>query len=242
MIAVSLLVGALLSAASTASPYAADSAALRQRAAESVSTVQEAQPQPGRFDPSRFDSVTAGALRVLLDTAAAHKIPTSPLVDRALEGAARRASTTRILSTVRETYVAMLDARAALGDNSSESELSTGAEAIRAGADGKALQAIRATRPATGTAVGALVVFSDLIGNRGISLNDARDAVVSLARTSRTDETLNALQSLVARNSVRGPGMAQDAMKRYVKDNVAAAQKNGQAQTGKRPPGPPDAL
>ncbi|MEO7996451.1 MAG: hypothetical protein ABI852_03340 [Gemmatimonadaceae bacterium] len=242
MIAVSLIVGALLSAVSPAHPFAADSASLHDRAQQAAGMGQESQPvQPGKFDPSRFDSVTAGALRVLLDTAAAHKIPTAYLVNKAYEGAARRASTTKILTNVHDTYVAMLDARAALGENSTESELSSGADALRMGADGKALQAIRATRPASGSAVGAIVVFVD-IARRGISMNDARDAVLTLAKTYRTDESLNGLQSLVARNSERGPGMAQDAMKRYIKDNVAGAQKNGTAKpVTPRPPSPPDA-
>ncbi|MEO7362535.1 MAG: hypothetical protein ABI120_19550 [Gemmatimonadaceae bacterium] len=203
--------------------------------------VTEAQPiQPGKFDASRFDSVTAGALRVIFDSAGAHKIPQAPLVNIALHGSAVRASPNKILSAVRELYAAMIDARAALGENSSVSELESGADAIRAGADGKSLQAIRITRPATGSAVGALVVFTD-ITKRGISMNDARDAVVTLARTSRTDESLNGLQSLVARNSERGPGMAQDAMKRYVKANAAGAQKGAPAKPVTRPPSPPDA-
>lgn len=242
MIGASLVVAALLHAAPSVRPIAADTVPVRERAAIYVE-VQELQPaQPGRFDPSRFDSVTAGALRVLLDTAAAHKIPTAKLVNLALRGSAQRASTTKILSSVREHYVAMLDARAALGENSTEDELDTGADAISLGADGKSLQAIRSTRPASGSALMALIVFADILNpKRGIALNDARDAVLSLARTSRTDETLTGLQSLVARNSERGPGMAQDALKRYVKDNVAAAQKNGPAQTIKRPPSLPDA-
>lgn len=241
MIGASFLVAALLTVAPPVSHVVADTEPLRERALVSAE-VQESQPtQPGRFDPSRFDSVTAGVLRVLIDTAAAHKIPTATLINLAYQGSAQHASSAKILAAVRDTYVAMLDARAALGDASTESELASGASAIRAGADGKALQSIRTTRPASGSAVGALVVFSDLIGNRGIPLNDARDAVVSLARTSRTDETLNGLQSLVARNSVRGPGMAQDAMKRYVKDNVAGSQKNSPAKPVTRPPSPPDA-
>lgn len=240
MIGASFLVAAFLTVAPPVSRAVADTEPVRDHALQTTEA-QESQPaQPGRFDPSRFDSVTAGALRVILDTAAAHKIPTATLINLALQGSAQHASPAKILTAVRETYAAMLDARAALGDNSTESELASGATAIRAGADGKALQAIRTTRPGSGSAVGALVVFSDLIGNRGIGLNDARDAVVSLARTSRTDETLNGLQSLVARNSVRGPGMAQDAMKRYVKDNAAGA-KNAPAKPVTRPPSPPDA-
>jgi hypothetical protein len=240
VIGASFLVAAFLTVAPPVSRVVADTEPVRDRTLQTTA-VQESQPtQPGRFDPSRFDSVTAGALRVLLDTAAAHKIPTATLINLAYQGSAQRASPAKILTAVRETYAAMLDARAALGDASTESELASGADAIRAGADGKVLKAIRATRPAIGSSVGSLVVFTDLVKQRGIPMNDARDAILSLARAYSSDEALNGLQSLVARNSERGPGMAQDAMKRYVKANAAGA-KNAPAKPVTRPPSPPDA-
>lgn len=240
MIAVSLFAVALLSAASPVRAFPADTEPVRDRQAQSAGATDTQPVQPGKFDPSRFDSVTAGALRVILDSAIAHKIPTAPLVNTAYRGAAYRAQPNKILNSVRQTFLAMVDAKAALGPNSTESELSNGADALRAGADGKVLQAIRATRPESGSADGALMVFTDIIG-RGIPMNDVRDAVISLAKASHTDENLNALQSLVARNAERGPGMAQDAMKRYVKANAAGTQKNPPAKPVTRPPSPPDA-
>lgn len=246
MIAVSLIAVALLSAASPSPElqrsFAPDTEPVRDRQAQTTGITDTPQTQPGRFDTSRFDSVTVVGLTAILDSAAAHRIPLAPLVNNAYRGSAVRASSRQILTTVRELYLAMVDAREALGEHSTVSELESGADAIRAGADGKALQAIRSTRPTSGSALGALMVFADIANaRRGIPMNDARDAVVALARNSRTDETLYALQSVVARNSERGPGMAQDALKRYVKQNATGAPKNAPQKPATRPPSPPDA-
>ena len=196
-------------------------------------------PQPGRFDPTRFDTLTASALRVLFDSATAHGIPSAALVNQANFGAAQHASGSKILKIVREHYVAMLDAKAALGDNSSDSELDTGADALRHGIDGKALGAIRATRPTGGSALSALVVITDLV-NRGIPSGRARDAITALARASKSDESINGLQILVARNAERGPGMAQDAMDRYVRTNAPGGNKGAPPKSAPRPPSSPD--
>jgi hypothetical protein len=151
-----------------------------------------------------------------------------------------RASSSKILSAVRAHYAAMIDARAALGDDASESELDSGAEAIRLGIDARALVSIRATRPVMGSAVSALVVVTDLV-KRGIPSNKARDAVTALARASRSDEPLNGLQQLVARNAERGPGMAQDALERYLRTNAPGNASPATSKPVTRPPGPPDA-
>ena len=195
--------------------------------------------QPAHFDASRFDSATAVTLRTILDTATAHSIPTGPLVSRAYQGSAYHSSPSRIISAVRAQYVAMLDARAALGDRSTPSELSSGADALRQGADGKALQAIRVVRPIMGSADNALVVFNDLM-RRGIPGNKARDAVAALARASRADDTIIALQQLVAKNAERGPGMAQDALDRYLRTNAPGYATPAGSKPVTRPPGPPD--
>ena len=198
------------------------------------------EPQPGKWDPTRFDSATAVGVKAVLDSAIMHGLPYLALYNYALQGTAWRKSGTEIISKTRSYMVAMLDARAALGDNSTESELGAGADALRAGLDGKALQGIRAVRPTPGTALTALVVASDFL-SRGISASQAREAVTALARTSKSDDGLNAAQSLVARNAERGPGMARDALDRYVKTTVGGAQKNAPGKPVTRPPGPPDA-
>lgn len=189
------------------------------------------------FDASRFDSLTANALRSLFEDAAAIGLPTRPLVNRALEGAARRTSSDRILRVVREHAIALQEAKRTLGDRSTEDELEAGAIALRAGLDGRALEAVRASRP-TGQAVVPLVVLTDIV-RRGVPVGSARDAVNQLARTPRSDDVLLGLQALVAKNAQRGPGMALDALNRYVKGAGSLAPSTP-ATTDRKPVRPPE--
>jgi hypothetical protein len=198
-----------------------------------------AQPQPGRWDPTRFDSATAVNVRAILDSAIAHRLPFASIHSDALMGAAFGKSGKDIVANTRKQFEALIDAREALGENSSESELAAGAAAIRAGVDGKTLQSIRTVRPAYGSAVTSLVVAGDFM-KKGISVSQVRDAITALGRASRTDEGINAAQALVARNAARGQGMARDALERYVKANAGGATKNAPANPVPRPPGPPD--
>ena len=177
--------------------------------------------QKVQFDVARFDSLTARLLSEIFDSAASRGLPTSKLVLRALEGSARRQSGTKIVQVVREYANGMSEAREALGDRSTAAELDAGASALRAGLDMQTLAAIRASREA-GSVETALVVLTDIV-LRGVPKGTARDAVSTLARMPRADEALMGLQLTVAKNSVRGPGMALDALNRYVKGTVSGS-------------------
>lgn len=177
--------------------------------------------QPEPFDATRFDSLTALSLRSLLDIADENGLPTRPLVNLALQGAARKASGARILEVVREHMAAMSNAREALGATTPANELDAGASALRAGLDARALSAVRATRP-IGTAEVPLVVLTDIF-KRGVPLTAARDAVTAIARMPGSDDALRGLQSTVARNAPRGPGMAVDALNRYLRATVSGS-------------------
>ena len=193
----------------------------------------------GQFDAARFDTLTANALRLLFDEAAAKGLPTAPLINRALEGAARRVNGARILSVVRAHAVALAEAKGALGDISTVAELDAGADAIRAGIDLKTLSSVRGTRHA-GTAVTALVVLTDVV-NRGVPTPTARDAVTALARLPQSDDALLGLQSTVAKNALRGPGMALAALNRYVRVTVSGTVTPSIPVTSDRKPArPPD--
>jgi len=197
----------------------------------SIDTVFFRDPQ-GQFDAARFDTLTANALRVLLDDAAAKGLPTAPLINRALEGAARRVGGQRILSVVRAHA-------AALAEGSTVAELDAGATALRAGIDAKTLGVVRSTRPA-GTAVTALVVLTDVV-KRGVPASTAREAVTAIARIPRSDDALLGLQATVAKNSQRGPGMALDALNRYVRGTVSGAvSPSTPATSDRKPVRPPD--
>ncbi len=209
-----------LAAATLVASTPTDSAQSSVSLVASIDTVIFRDPQ-GQFDAARFDTLTANALRVLLEDAAAKGLPTAPLINRALEGAARRVSGTRILLVVRAHAVALADAKVALGDGSTVAELDAGATALRAGIDATTLGMVRSTRPA-GTAVTALVVLTDVV-RRGVPTSTAREAVTTIARIPRSDDALLGLQSTVAKNSQRGPGMALEALNRYVRSMVSGA-------------------
>lgn len=199
--------------------------------------VQQVQQVP--FDAARFDTLTARLLGEIFDNAAARGLPTSPLINLALEGSARRANGARIVKVVRDHAMALGDSREALGPAASVAELASGASALRAGVDTRTLQAVRASRPNSSVEM-PLMVLTDFM-TRGIPLTNARDAVTTLSRMPRnSDELLLGLQSTVAKNAVRGPGMALDAMNRYVRGTVSgSAPPSTPATTDRKPIRPP---
>ncbi len=173
------------------------------------------------FDAGRFDSLTAASLRQLLDSASRRGLPVAPLIGRALEGAARRVGGARILLVVREYSNALESARESLGPESSVAELDAGAAALRSGIEPRALAAIRSSRP-PGSAVMPLMVITDIV-TRGVPAETARHAVTSIARMPRSDEALMGLQVTVAKNQLRGPGMALEAVQRYLRGTVPSS-------------------
>lgn len=192
-----------------------------------------------QFDESRFDSLTANTLRGLFEDARDMGLPTRPLINRALEGAARRMSSERILRTVREFAAALNAARESLGATSTPDELAAGAAALRAGIDEATLQSVRRSNPRGSTEI-ALVVLTDLV-SRGVPRPNARDAVNALSPLPKGDEALLGLQSLVAKNAQRGPGMALEALNRYVRGTIpAGASPSTPATTDRKPVRPPD--
>ncbi|MCA0374939.1 MAG: hypothetical protein LCH84_04680 [Gemmatimonadetes bacterium] len=192
-----------------------------------------------QFDASRFDTLTAAVLRGIFEEAADRGIPTKPLISRALEGAARKVPNARIIRTVREWSDALATAKFALGDGTSLEELDPAAAAIRAGIDPRTVASVRATRP-PGTAVTALVVLTDLVV-RGVPPVTAREAVASIGRLPRSDDALMGLQAIVAKNSQRGPGMALDALNRYVRlTSSGTSPTSSPASPERKPVRPPD--
>ncbi len=190
------------------------------------------------FDDHRFDSLTASALRSLFEEAADLGLPTRPLVNRALEGAARRTTSERIIRVVREHTTALGQARRTLGEKSTEDELEAGAIALRAGIDVHTLETVRSIRP-NGQAVVPLVVLTDIV-RRGVPGNSAREAVASIGRSPRSDDLLLGLQATVAKNAQRGPGMALDALNRYVRNAAPASSPTQPVTTDRKPVRPPE--
>src|SRR5438876_159575 len=72
----------------------------------------------------RLDAATRPAVAALVDSAGRALLPTEPLVQRALEGATKRASGELIVAAVRRFAVELGHARDALGSTASPAELS----------------------------------------------------------------------------------------------------------------------
>ena len=128
---------------------------------------------------SRLSEAARPEVDAVLDSARATGIPTEPLVDRALEGAAKGASDERILAAVRRLWAELGVARTAFGDSASAAELRAGASALRAGATRSDLETLRARRPNRPLIVAA-GVLADLVAV-GVPSDTAIAAVLALA-------------------------------------------------------------
>lgn len=118
-------------------------------------------------------------VEAVIDSARVAGLPTEPLVDRALEGASKRAPDDRIVTAVRRLAGELGAARGALGAMASPAEVVAGASALRAGVRPDDLQRLRALRPNRSVAVAA-AVLADLVAV-GVPPDTATAAVLALA-------------------------------------------------------------
>lgn len=162
-----------------------------------------------------FDASTRIELERIINSARQSGLPTAPLVNRALQGAARKVDGNRVLGVVRSYADSMKVALTLLGTGSGESEIDAAAAALRAGVSRDGIQQVRRTRGA-GQATTALIVLTDLV-RRGVSPADAATAVTAVAE-SQPDNALLSLQSAIARESA-APTAAQlrDAVQRQLR-------------------------
>jgi hypothetical protein len=128
----------------------------------------------GRLSPDARAGVEA-----VLDSARREGLPLEPLVDRALEGATKRADDARIIAAVRRLAGDLGAARDALGSGVSDAEITAGASALRAGARANDLAQIRARRSGQSVTV-AVAVLTDLVA-LGVPADTATLAVLALA-------------------------------------------------------------
>jgi hypothetical protein len=130
----------------------------------------------------RLDAATRAAVAALVDSARRALLPTEPLVQRALEGATKRASGEVIATAVRRLAADLGKARDALGSTASPAELNAGAAALRAGASPTILTQLRQTRREPLTM--PLAVLADLVAS-GVPVDSAAAAVLALAARAR---------------------------------------------------------
>lgn len=157
---------------------------------------------------TRLDPRTRVLVERIIDSAQTTGIPAEPLVDKALEGASKRASPDAIVRAVRGLALDLATARQSLGPQSMGDELAVGAAALRAGVDADALRRLRHERPGQSLVI-ALSVLTDLIASN-VPVVDATRSVLALTGKGAADEQLVAFRRGVERDIGVGapPGLA----------------------------------
>ncbi len=176
---------------------------------------------------NRLDRETREQVDAIIDAARKAGVPTEPLVDRALEGASKKASGRMIVAVVRGWADDLQRARQALGPGSPDAEVVAGAHALRSGVKVKELERLRASKSGVRYAM-ALDVMSYLI-NRGVPADTISPVIVNLVLASATEDQFAKLRQDVERDisggtaaataiTVRGQGL-----ERQIADAAAGA-------------------
>ena len=195
-------------------------------------TAQAATAQDPRL-AARLLEPDRAQVQALLDSARAAGLPVEPLVDRALEGASKRAPGNRIVAAVRRYRDELTLARDALGTRASTAELTAGASALRAGAgpdDLRQLRELRAAQPVTVAAA----VLADLVAV-GIPADSATAAVLSIA-TQVDDAEFLAFRRNVERDVAMGASPIAALVVRL--SGLGAIRTTGEALSTSPPSGP----
>ena len=185
---------------------------------------------------SRLDAKTRTAVVAIIDSARNSSLPVEPLIDKALEGAAKKAASQQIVAAVRTFYVQLDQARTALGDASSAAELVGGAQAIRSGIPVSQLQKLRSKARPTMQIAAALTVVSDMVA-REVPIDTAVTVVASLINAAATDEQLLAVRGNIETDILGGmqPALAASSRGHALAQTLAAAVPNGAPGSGALP-------
>ena len=154
---------------------------------------------------ARLDPATRARVEAALASARSERLPTEPLVQKALEGASKGAPGPRIVDAVGVVLADLRRAREALGP-AAEDELVAAAAALRAGATTSMIGEMRRVAPHRAVAV-PLAVFTDLVAG-GMRTDAAWRSVAELARKGGDDEAFLRLRE---RLEPAPPGSAPEA-------------------------------
>jgi hypothetical protein len=183
----------------------------------------------------RLEPETRRAVAAIIDSARTTGLPTEPLIEKALEGASKKAPNATIVSAVRNFAIQLGQARRALGTGSTPAEVLSGAQAIRAGISLEQLERLRKSRPNVQIAT-ALTVASDLVA-REVPVDTAISIVSGLLRASATDEQLLAVRADIETDILTGkpPAVAASARGQALEQTLAEMPPNGAGQPGTLP-------
>lgn len=157
---------------------------------------------------ARLDSLTGRQVAELLDAARSEKLPVEPLVDKALEGASKRAPGPRIVDAVRRLSAELAESRRLLGPQATPAEVTAGAHALRANIAPAALKRLYEKRGRT-TITASLAVYQELVAQK-VPSDTAAASVLALQQAGVPADRLATFQNDVARDIAVGgePGMA----------------------------------
>ena len=164
---------------------------------------------------ARLDSATRYAVVALVDSARRLRLPTEPLVDKALEGEKKGAEGPRIVFAVRGLSAELRSARSSLGPGAAADEITAGANALHAGFPMRDLARLRAVAQHAGRSrlTLPLTVATDLVA-RGVPVATASDVVLSLTRAGLRDSDFTLFQRTVRLDIERGADAATAAQTR----------------------------
>jgi len=164
---------------------------------------------------ARLDSTTRVAVVVVLDSARKSRLPTEPIIDKALEGSKKGAESERIVIAVRGLFAELRTARSALGTGASTDEINAGANALHAGLPMRNLAQLRAASQHAGRSrvTLPLTVATDLVA-RGVPVGVASDVILSLAKAGLRDADFTVFQRNVRLDIERGADAATAAQTR----------------------------
>jgi hypothetical protein len=155
---------------------------------------------------TRLDSATRVRVEAALAAARADRLPTEPLVQKALEGSSKGAPGPRIVAAVSAVLEDLRHARGTLGQAAADDELVAAAAALRAGATPAMIGEMRRVAPNLTVAV-PLAVFTDLVAG-GMGTDAAWRSVADLARKGGDDEAFLRLRD---RLEAPSPGASPEA-------------------------------
>ena len=163
--------------------------------------VATARAQDARL-AQRLDKPTYVAVNAIVDSARLAKLPTAPLVDKALEGAAKGSDGQKIVLAVHQLSLRMTSARRVLGTTSSADEIKAAAIALDAGVSQRDLERVK-TAGGKRALTMPLEVLTDLVV-RQVPIATATSLVVQLVRSGVKDPDLALFQRNVRADIDRG--------------------------------------
>ena len=141
------------------------------------------------------DDATRTVVIEQLSLAKEHGLPIEPLISKALEGVAKKASSTSIRSAMAALQKRLRKANELLAPSPTLDELSAGADALYVGVPEKTLKLMRQAAPRRSIAV-ELGVLTELVA-RKVSPKKASQMILDLMARGATSAQLTALNSAV---------------------------------------------